>query len=183
MHPTLVTPEQKQENAYLKDLAPLLFNDALRRETRAPSGYFETLHDRIVERSEPLSPTQIQKDHVRWPWINYRNIAIAAGLALILGLLPWIHTRTDLPLPLADPIAVAAEIFRAQSPQELTDFAYHIDEKLLIQSIDPNILSMPGIPDGISDRELIEYLIYSGVSVEMIYSTHSNIIHPQNHKQ
>lgn len=175
--------EREQENDYLKDMAPRLYGDDLRSKTRVPSGYFDTLYDRIAEKTEPFTPVSNLGDRDRWPWINYRNIAIAVALAVILGVRAWIDFHAVPDSPITDPIAEAAELFRTQSPQALAHFAHEIDERLLIQNVDPNILSTPQIPDGISDRELIEYLIYSGVSVEMIYSTQSDFIQPQNHKQ
>lgn len=178
-----MTSEREQENDYLKDMAPRLYGDDLRSKTRVPSGYFETLDDRLAERVEPFTPVSNREDRERWPWINFRNIAIAAALAVILGVVSWIDTQSVLEPPITDPIAEAAELFRTQSPQALTLFAQDIDERFLVQNVDPDIFSAPQIPDEITDRELIEYLIYSGVSVEMIYSAHFDYSQPQNHKQ
>lgn len=157
----------KNEEDYLKDLAPNLFNEELEREKQLPDGYFEGLENRVLAKIKDGN-SDLPKGRLRSP-VNYRNLAIAAGFALLLALSPFLWNMindgsTDIQSSEMDSLENLDEnevsLYLAEE--------YDVDEWLYTELKESEIERIKLPNEDISDEEIIDYLLESDLSEKMI---------------
>ena len=162
-----MSEQDKKEKNYLKELAPRLFSKEMDESREIPEGYFDSLEDQVMANinrettSEPAGKVR--------SLINIRNLSIAAGLALLLALIPLLKENT------------------AQNSAELTaSFDYQLDtisedaavlylaEEYDLESIAVDIeLDEADVSsdDGLTEDEILNYLLDSEISESVLYES------------
>ena len=151
------------EKDYLKDLAPHLFREDLEKEREVPEGYFDGLEDRVLAkvRSEEREP---EKGKIR-RLINYRSVAIAAGLALILALVPYLMQKED-----AAEIAKEVDFEKVEEETAALYLAeeYDMDEIFYSELAEDIPEEVYLSEEGLDDEVLMEYLMENDISETLI---------------
>lgn len=158
-----MSEEKNNDKEYLKDLAPLLFSKKQDEARKVPEGYFESLEDQVmakIKQEEVVEP----KGKVR-RLINFRNLAIAAGLALLMALIPFLKEPS--------PDEVARVEVELESISEDAVQLYLVEEYDL-ESIAADIsFESIDISDNeeFSEEEILNYLLDSEISESLIYES------------
>ena len=151
------------EKDYLKDLAPHLFREDLEKEREVPEGYFDGLEDRVLAkvRSEEREP---EKGKIR-RLINYRSVAIAAGLALILALVPYLMQKEE-----AAEIAKEVDFEKVEEETAALYLAeeYDMDEIFYSELAEDIPEEVYLSEEGLDDEVLMEYLMENDISETLI---------------
>jgi len=153
----------EKDKDYLKDLAPRLFSKEMDVAREVPEGYFDSLEDQVLAKikgEEVVEP----KGEVR-SLINVRNLAIAAGFAVLLALIPFLKE------PSPDEVARvevefesisedAAQLYLAEE-YDLESIAYDIElEDIVVFEEEEG-----------SEEEILNYLLDSEISESLIYES------------
>jgi predicted small metal-binding protein len=155
--------DQKQEEEYLRDLAPHL-HEMKHRETRIPEGYFESLEGRVMARIH--SGTEEGKGKVV-PLLNFRKLAIAAGLAVILALVPVIKKMFTENTPPATSSHFAMANFSDEEVMAYLEEDLPSDD-LLYEELPVEDLEIGGFQEDLSDDDIINYLLEEDLSENLI---------------
>jgi hypothetical protein len=155
--------DDKNEKDYLKDLAPNLFREELEKERQVPDGYFDHLEDEVF--------AKVREDHSDLPlgkWrsvINYRNLAIAAGVALLVALGPLLWKAGD---ESTTESGVSWEAIDGEEASLYLAEEYEVED-WLYSEVGEDELERITLADGeISDEAIIDYLLESDVSESLI---------------
>lgn len=144
---------ETSENEYLKELSPKLFDRKVNIPEDAPEGYFEDLPDQVMAAIDGQKELQPQPRK----WVNWRNIGIAAGLAIAIGAVQFFK-------PFQESEQVARVSLSEISTEEMEAYIDENDIYELMETPEANSLSVSAPSDEITD-----YLLLEGVSEEMIY--------------
>ncbi|MGB6035156.1 MAG: hypothetical protein WBG42_02725, partial [Cryomorphaceae bacterium] len=87
-----MSEQGNNDKEFLKDLAPSLFSEEMEKKREIPEGYFDSLEDQVMAKIKH-EEVEEPKGKVR-RLINYRNLSIAAGLALLLALIPLLKENS-----------------------------------------------------------------------------------------
>ncbi|MEM9051044.1 MAG: hypothetical protein AAGC47_03230 [Bacteroidota bacterium] len=161
-----MSENDKNEKEYLRELAPNLFNEKREGEREIPEGYFENLE------SEVLKKIQVDRDEstpVR-RLVNYRNIAIAAGFAILLAAIPFLKEAFESsPGEMAES---AADEINTESISE-NDVALYLADEYDLESIAMDYdLEFESETEGdLTHEEILDYLIDSEISESLIYES------------
>lgn len=151
------------EKDYLKDLAPHLFREDLEKEREVPDGYFEDVEERVLAkvRSKEREP---EKGKIR-RLINYRSVAIAAGLALILALVPYLMQKEE-----AAEIAKEVDFEKVEEEAATLYIAeeYDMDEIFFSELTEDIPEEVYLSEEGLDDEVLMEYLMENDISETLI---------------
>lgn len=153
--------QDKNEKDYLKDLAPRLFSEEMQEVREIPTGYFDSVEDRVFAKIKPESKP---KGKVR-SLINFRNLSIAAGLALLLALVPLLKEpnpsqSASLDIEIESISEDAAQLYLAEE-YDLESIAADI----AFESIDLSD------NEELTQEEIFNYLLDSEVSESLIYES------------
>lgn len=161
-----MTPQDKNENEFMRELSPTLFDQKQRAEDTSPEGYFEEFPDRMMARIENEN-TKESRRHIP-SYVNYRPLSIAAGLALILALIPYFKTVLQGDKGTTETISSTNISIKEMDSDVL---ASYIDTEDLYATIDlqNNSLSLPQ-PNTDSDA-IIDYLIDEGMTDQLFLET------------
>ena len=155
--------ETNNDKDYLKELAPRLFSKEMDEKREIPEGYFDALEDRVmskIKQEEVVEP----EGKVR-RLINYRNLSVAAGLALLMALIPFLKDST-LDQTAAGEFELesisedAAQLYLAEE-YDLESIVYDLDQEDITLSEEEEL----------SEEEILNYLIDSEISESLIYES------------
>lgn len=155
----------KQEKEYLKELAPTLFSKKHEILQDAPEGYFETLPDRVLQR---IAAEKQPKGRLI-QLVNFRNIAIAAGFAILLAALSFLQHHSN-----------KGTETQAQITYAEIDFSDDATMDVLAEMIDSEIIYASALSDGqnsweisedIADQDIVDFISAEGLSEEVLYDT------------
>ncbi|MCH2213540.1 MAG: hypothetical protein MK086_00055 [Flavobacteriales bacterium] len=161
-----MSENDKNEKEYLRGLASNLFNEKKDSEREIPEGYFENLE------SEVLKKIQVDQDEstpVR-RLVNYRNLAIAAGFAILLAAIPFLKDSFE-----SSPDEMAespAEAIRTTSISE-SDVALYLADEYDLEAIamDYDLEFESETASDLTEDEILDYLIDSEISESLIYES------------
>ncbi len=154
--------QDQNEKDFLRELSPLLFDHKQPSHDTPPEGYFNAFPDRMI--------AQIDKEKQRIEsrripsYINFRNLSIAAGFALILALMPYFKTVLQINTGSTE-TTNSNNIAYVEIDSDL--LANYIDTEDLYATVDleSNSISIPQ-PDTDSDV-IIDYLMDEGISDQL----------------
>lgn len=163
----------EEEAAYLRDIAPTLFAEKRKLKDAPPDGYFEGLHARIAEKAKAGKPSNAtiptEKAGVM-RYMNVQNLAIAAGLAMLLALVPVVKHLMSEP----DATQVQTSSLDNYDPDEVLDLLYEdwADEEWLLAELAGDEFEPEWIPRDISADEIEDYLIEDDISEAFLFETY-----------
>lgn len=158
-----MSQQDKNEKDYLKELAPHLFSKEMDAEHDVPEGYFDSIENQVlskIDNDAALEP----KGKVR-SLINFRNLSIAAGLALLMALIPLLNDTN-----LAETASIQSGL---QSISEDAAQLY-LAEEYDLESIAADIaFESIDISDdeGLTEEEILNYLLDSEISESLLYES------------
>ncbi len=91
------TPDNTEESDYLKEIAPRLFGKIEKGSAatrNVPPAYFDAFPAKMMERIRREEETRKGNAAGHMRLLNWRNVGIAASLALLLGLLPFLKNQS-----------------------------------------------------------------------------------------
>ena len=153
----------KKDKEYLKELAPRLFSKEMDEKREIPEGYFDALDDRVmakINEEEEVEP----KGKVR-RLINFRNLSIAAGLALLMALIPFLKDST--------PVQTATVKVELESISE-DSAALYLAEEYDLESIAADIEldeTEVTLDEDLTEEEIVNYLLDSELSESDLYES------------
>ena len=154
--------QDQNENEFLRELSPTLFDQKQHADDTPPEGYFDEFPDRMMARIEKDSHNT---SHRRIPsYINFRTLSIAAGFALILALIPYFKTALQSDTESTETIA---SINKSLNKIDTKVLANYIDTEDLYSIVDLEnaTLSLPQ-PETDSDV-IIDYLMDEGMTDQL----------------
>lgn len=158
-----MNPQDQSENDFLRELSPALFEQKPNVDDTPPEGYFDEFPDRLMARIE----NENQKtNHRKIPaYINFRTLSIAAGLALILALIPYFKSVYQSDNATTETIA-STYITTDKIDNEV--LANYIDTEDLYATVDLDNteLSFPG--SEVNSEVIIDYLMDEGVTDQLL---------------
>jgi len=157
----------QQEKDYLKEMAPTLFGKKHEIPADAPKGYFDALPGKLHQRisAEKVAPPKGKIIRL----INFQNIAIAAGIALLLALIPMLRHVMDSTAEVGAEKDVAFEMELSEDIA-LEVLADYMDEDMLYANIQTHELKSWHLNDDISDAAIIDYLVEESDPLDIILS-------------
>lgn len=161
---------QEEEAAYLKEIAPKLFAEKHKVSAEAPDGYFQGLHARIAERAKAGELSNATKHTEKagvMRYMNVQNLAIAAGLAVILALVPVLnHLITGGNSPQTQTTGLDD-----YDPDEVLELLYEdwADEEWLLAELAGDEFIPELIPAEISAEDIEQYLIENDISEDFLF--------------
>ena len=153
----------EKDKEYPKELAPRLFSEEMDGTREIPEGYFDSLEGQVMAKIKEEKVVE-PKGKVR-SLINYRNLFIAAGLALLMALIPFLKEPS--------PDEVARVEVELESISEDAVQLYLVEEYDL-ESIAADIsFESIDISDNeeFSEEEILNYLLDSDISESLIYES------------
>ncbi len=168
-----INDTHEEAAAYLKEIAPRLFAEKHKVNEAAPEGYFQGLHARIAERTKALElsnatiPTE-KAGLMRY--MNVQNLAIAAGLAVMLALVPVVRHFMDE----GNAKTTQHSGLEAFDPDEVLELLYEDwgDEEWLLAELVGDEFEPEWIPMDISAEEIEDYLIENDISEAFLFETY-----------
>jgi hypothetical protein len=156
-----MSTQDKNEKDYLRDLAPQLFSEEMIEERKIPEGYFDSVEDHVLAKikKEPEPKGKVRS------LINFRNLSIAAGLALLLALIPLLNEN--------NPSQTSAVDIQMESLSE-DEAQLYLAEEYDLESIAADIaFESIDISDNeeITQEEILNYLLDSEVSESLLYES------------
>ncbi|MFT5596168.1 MAG: hypothetical protein ACI8QH_000958 [Flammeovirgaceae bacterium] len=158
-----MSQQDKNEKDYLKELAPNLFSKEMDAGHEVPEGYFESIENQVlskIDRDSEYKPTGKIGS-----LINFRNLSIAAGLALLMALIPLLKDT--------NPAQTASIQSGLQSISEDAARLY-LAEEYDLESIAADIaFESIDISDdeGLTEEEILNYLLDSEISESLLYES------------
>lgn len=159
--------DHNKDKDYLKDLAPRLFSEEMDKKREVPEGYFDSVEERVLAKLRDDGQEE-EGGKVR-SLINFRNLGIAAGLAVLLALIPLLKNMTDdrTKIPTAS-VAVQLESFSEEA------VVLYLAEEYDLESIAADIDFAEAVyveDDELSEEEIFDYLLDSEMSESLIYES------------
>jgi hypothetical protein len=155
----------QHEEEYLKEMAPILFGKKHEPRQDAPQGYFEALPEKVLQRIAAEKPT---KGRI-FQLINFRNLAIAAGFALVLAALSFLQNYSN-----------ERNETHVQVSYAEIDFSDDATMDVLAEMIDSDIVYASAlsadqytweINEDIDDLDIVDFISEEGLSEEVLYDT------------
>ncbi len=153
----------KNEEEYLKDLAPGLFSKDLEKDRSVPEGYFDSIEEKVLAKVETNAP-----ESRVFKLINYRNLAIAAGVAILLAFLPTLRT-----LLMNETVEIAEEVVDWDSISDDAATLYlsgEFDEEELYSELDWSNTETFTEED-LSEEAIIDYLMEENLDEQLLYES------------
>lgn len=152
--------EENSEIEFLKELSPVLFEKKIAVDANPPEGYFDTLSEKITSKIRQNESVKTGSEFSIGKYINFRNLAIAASVAVILALIPFFRSNT---IDTAQPseLAINPEI-------EIAEISEYIDESDLYEVFESEEFSNFSISENLNDDEIINYLIREDFSEQLL---------------
>lgn len=160
-------PNEQSEHNYLKELAPSLFDSKIEYEPTAPEGYFEEFGAKLNAEilAEESKPT-LRKPSVL-KLVNYKNLAIAASIAALIALIPFLReSSSDTALPQAN---IQSSLLALDLDEE--DISDYLDMELIYDNVAEEELSGVTWSSELTEDEIITFLLKEDISEELIINT------------
>jgi hypothetical protein len=160
------------EQAYLEEIAPLLFGKKHRIQDHAPEGYFDGLSAKLQERIVKEEGQEAARKSPQG-FFNFQNLAIAAGLAVLLALIPLL--RQLIAGEEESPAYTQSLVTDGTDADLVFDLVYEpwMDEAWIMTAMEEDSLTPVYFSDRIDGEDLENYLLNEGVSeallIEMMY--------------
>lgn len=152
--------EENSEIEFLKELSPVLFEKKIAVDANPPEGYFDTLGEKITSKIRQDDSVKTGSEFSIGRFINFRNLALAAGVAVILALVPFFRSNTIDTAQLTE-LAINPEI-------EIAEISEYIDESDLYDVFESDEISNFSISENLNDDEIINYLIREDFSEQLL---------------
>lgn len=157
--------EDQNEQEYLKELAPTLFGKKQEIRKEAPEGYFEDLPGKLLQRVAAEKAEQPKGKIIHL--INFRNLAVAAGIAVLLALVPLVSSLLDESAEVETQVSLEQLDFHDEITFELV--AEYVDAETVYESIIADDLDSRYLVDAIDNDDIINYLLEDEISDELLY--------------
>lgn len=170
MHPKRMnTDNNDNEQEILRKLSPSLFAKKQEVDQAPPEGYFEALPDRVMDRIRSEQKPAKATGHRRY--INVRNVAIAAAIALLLALIPFLNSLNDAAVLAPSTERAAQQTTPAPTGADIetsTAFAAYIDEEDLYAVMTPGEVEAEIVLPDNYEEAIMDYLLDEDVPNQMI---------------
>ncbi|HKL03307.1 MAG TPA: hypothetical protein VJ911_06505 [Cryomorphaceae bacterium] len=153
---------ESSENEYLKELSPKLFETKVKRTDAAPDGYFDDLPEKVMANIDAIEGHQT----ISGARINWRNLGIAAGLAIAIGAVQFFK-----PFGESSPDQSASADLTEISTEEIETYLEESDIYEIYVLEDAEATAITANPE---DDEITDYLLAEGVSNELLYEAMLN---------
>lgn len=156
--------EETNENEFLQELSPKLFDKRLTNNPSPPEGYFDGLADSVMNKIDAEANRKRRGKLIRI--VNYKNIAIAAGIAVILALIPYLKSTNG------DPVSetqIAAITIPANT--EIDDLTAYLDENDLYGALENEGFENLSIDPEITEDQIIDYLLLEDINEDLLFET------------
>jgi hypothetical protein len=159
--------EDNNDREYLKELAPRLFSKEMDGTREIPEGYFDSLEGQVMAKinsetgSEPAGKVR--------SLINFRNLSIAAGLALLLALIPLLQENNG-----QDASELTASFDNQLETISEDAAALYLAEEYDLESIAMDIEldeTEVSSDDDLTEDEILNYLLDSEISESALYES------------
>lgn len=155
------------EQAFLADLSPRLFpkgedgtTHKLKLRTAPPEGYFDALPEQVMARI--AAPGLLAAAPRKVPFVNVRNLSIAAAVALIIALIPLLRHAPD------TEAAMAPEQMAWATADDEIWLEYLGEEALMWERADLEQYAEVHLPDNLTAEDLENYLLDENIPEEWI---------------
>ncbi len=169
LHPTHRMKEKDTtEEDYLQELSPTLFPKRKDFERTAPDGYFDSLSGKVLSKSGIEEANGKGKIfHI----LNYRNLAIAAGLALLLASIAYLRSQSNGATQTGRAIATVTTDSSASELLGMDDQSYVtlLSDELIYEAYNDDQYATISLNEELNDEMLVEYLISEGVSYDLLF--------------
>lgn len=155
----------KQEKEYLKELAPALFGKKHEILQDAPEGYFETLPEKLLQR---IAAEKRPKGRLI-QLVNFRNIAIAAGFAILLAALSFLQHHSNKGTETHVQVTYAEIDFSDDATMDV--LAEMIDGEIVYASVLSAEQYSWEINEDFDDQDIVDFISEEGLSEEVLYDT------------
>lgn len=161
--------DSQNEKDFLKEVAPTLFGNKLKVDEAAPTGYFESLPEILRQRVRNEAEVKSSKPKGILRHINFYNVAIAAGVAVVLALVPAIrHWQGDNQITPAEVETLTySEADVDEAYAEMLE-GYPEADQWILETEMVDLIAVTTISAGVSTEELEDYLIEEGLSEALI---------------
>ncbi len=154
--------DENNENEFLSELSPRLFNRKIALEAEPPEGYFDTLSEKVMNRIALEDAKRKGKQGRLFKFVNYRNLAIAAGFALILAIVPFYKSIFES----KNNVATMNEL-NIPANAEIDDLDSYIDDPELFEALAESELTIFKLTPYQSDV-IIDYLMYEDYNEDLL---------------
>lgn len=152
--------EENIENEFLKELSPLLFDKRIALNAEPPEGYFEDLNSKIKSKIYLEEAKENRGGSKVMQFVNFRNLAIAAGIAVIIALIPFFKSN-DIDQNKTSELVINSETTLA----ELNEY---VDESDLYSAFDEHSITNFTDAKNLNDEEIINYLMREDYNEELL---------------
>jgi hypothetical protein len=162
-----MSPEENNEKEYLKGLAPHLFSKEMDEKRSIPEGYFDSLEDKVLAKA--LAESGEAPQGKTRSLVNYRNLSIAAGLAVLLALIPFLK---DIIHPVSTPesVSVNENLETVSEDVVLLYLAEEYDLESIAADLELDETNYSETEE-LSEEEILDYLMDSEMSESLIYES------------
>lgn len=169
-------PHQSQESKYLQDIAPQLFNPEFREKSRVPEGYFDKFEDRVLDRIHAENPLRKEPQRKRFT-INMKNLALAAGLAVLLAIVPYLRETEDSEKTKSSSEQIVV-IDVSGNRNAIISKSTNFSNDMIYSEISEADLRQISLPPEISNEEIAEYIAAEGISDDVLYDEIEMFVNP-----
>lgn len=152
--------EENNEHEFLKELSPLLFEKRIVINPEPPIGYFENLSDEILSKIEAGESKRYSGSAKIIQFINIRNIAIAAAIALLIALIPFCTSQNSLPIQTSEIVI--------DSETEIAELNEYVDESDIYSAFSADEISNISVTNSLNDEDIINYLMYEDYNEDLL---------------
>ncbi|MCZ4408407.1 hypothetical protein O3Q51_06280 [Cryomorphaceae bacterium 1068] len=162
-----MSEQDKKEKNYLKELAPRLFSKEMDEMREIPEDYFDSLEDQVIAKIKKVSEHK-PSGKVR-SLINFRNLSVAAGLALLLALVPLlkdnnVQNSSELMVSFDHQLnAISEDAASLYLAEEYDLEAIAADIELDEAEVSSN--------EDLTEEEILNYLLDSEISESVLYES------------
>ncbi len=160
---------EQSEDKYLKELSPSLFDDKIGFEPAPPEGYFDEfgakLNTKILEEEEEETTPAKPKTRIL-ALINYKNMAIAASIAAIIAIIPFLRESSITDFPQDD---LYNNLLALDLDEE--DLSDYLDMDLIYDSVADEEWGDVNWSDDLTEDEIVTFLLEEQISEDLIIST------------
>ena len=154
--------DENTENEFLSELSPRLFNKKIAVKADPPEGYFDTFPEKMKNRIAFENVKSTPKQGKLLKFVNYRNLAIAAGFALILSLLPFLKSVDES----ENNVASVNDIY-IPATTEINDLDGYFEDSEIIEALaeSENTIFKP---TSYQSDVIIDYLMYEDYNEDLL---------------
>ena len=156
--------EESNDIEFLQELSPKLFENRITNKPNPPAGYFEVLADSVMDRIDVETNKNRSGKIIRL--VNYKNIAIAAGIAVILAVIPYLNSTTD-----DNTVTTETAAITIPADAEIDDLTGYLDENDLYSALENEGFEDISLYENITEDQIIDFLLVEGINEELLFET------------